>query len=146
MHQSIFRAIVVALVDASTLRARRLRLRRRFKRLIHDARARHVRDAHRARLAAGLAAVRDFMESHREHFEWPEPAGGTFGFARLRAPGVSAEAYAEVLRKRAGLMLMPSSHFHFGDERLRVCFGRDAEITAERLARWDDDVRCHGIS
>ena len=53
---------------------------------------------------------------------------GTFCFPRLRAPNApSAEAYAEALRERAGLMLMPSSRFLCADDRLRVCFGRDLE-------------------
>ena len=63
-------------------------------------------------------------------------------FPRLRGTGASAEAYADALRARAGLMLVPSSHFFFGDERLRVCFGRAA--TAARLARWGDDLAEHG--
>ena len=66
-------------------------------------------------------------------------------FPRIRNAGVSAEAYAEALRARAGLMLMPSSHFAFADDRLRVCFGRDTEATVERLARWSDDVARYGV-
>ena len=104
-----------------------------------------IEAANRSRLALGLSAVRDFIHAHEAQFEWCEPAGGTMAFPRIRDADVSAEAYAEALRARAGLMLMPSSHFAFADDRLRVCFGRDTEATVERLARWSDDVARYGV-
>ena len=57
----------------------------------------------------------------------------------------SAEAYAATLRARAGLMLMPSTHFESRDDRLRVCFGRDTQLITDRLARWSKDIAVHGV-
>ena len=104
-----------------------------------------IQAAHRTRVAAGLEAVRAFFAQHAEHFEWLEPRGTTCAFPRLRLEGarVSAEAYATALRKRARLMLVPSTLFSFGDERLRVTYGR--AHTAALLERWRADLAQHGI-
>ena len=105
-----------------------------------------IQRAHRERLAAGLEACRAFVQTHLDHLEWSEPSGGTFCFPRLRGDGVSAQAYAEALRKRSSLMLMPSSHFLSEDDRLRLCFGRDGAQLRARLARWSEDLMKHGAA
>ena len=86
-----------------------------------------------------------------------EPRGGTFSFVRIRrADGgeVNTEAYADALRRRANLMLMPGALFDLGDgvqelgndaaQRVRVTYGRRG--TPELLRRWSNDLRMHGVS
>lgn len=105
-----------------------------------------IQRAHRERLTAGLKVSREFCEQHDKYLEWSEPSGGTFCFPRLKSSGASAQAYAESLRKRSSLMLMPSSHFLTNDDRLRLCFGRDGAALRQHLARWSEDIEKYGMS
>ena len=60
------------------------------------------------------------------------------------AGGGSAAAYCDDLLARTGLMLLPSTLFGFGDERVRVTFGHD--VTLERLALWEVNLERFGTS
>ena len=98
-----------------------------------------IQDIQQRSVVAGLEMVKGFMKTHEEHFEWLEPSGGTFCFPKLRKG--STEMYAERLRVRSKLMVMPSSKFEAGDERLRVCYGSGVDVLGERLGRWSVDLR-----
>ena len=56
---------------------------------------------------------------------------------------VSAAAYCEALRRRAGIMLLPSSLFGPDDDRVRLTFGR--EETPGLLKRWSADLAAHAL-
>ena len=106
--------------------------------------------ANRVRLARGRDALRAVVARQAEHLEWDEPGGGSggagggpFAFVRL-ADGGSAAGYCDDLLERTGLMLLPSTLFGFGDERVRVTFGHDAKL--ERLALWEADLQRFGTS
>eukprot|EP00961_Rhodomonas_salina_P247517 3344182-Rhodomonas_salina.1 len=82
----------------------------------------------------GLAATAQFVSEHSEDFEWCAPSGGTTIFPRLIGRA-SATAYTKHLAadrtgadgtasEAGGLMLVPSSAFEFGDERVRFGVGR----------------------
>lgn len=63
-----------------------------------------------------------FLDEHPGFLEWREPAAGPIAFPRLVRGG--AQAFADDLVARAGVMAVPSTTFDFGDAHLRVGLGR----------------------
>jgi aspartate/methionine/tyrosine aminotransferase len=55
-------------------------------------------------------------------FEWNRPSAGTTAFPRYL--GGSAERFCDDLVRRAGVLLLPSTAFDAGDERVRVGYAR----------------------
>lgn len=101
----------------------------------------------RAIVGHGLNACRAHVLAQSEFLEWSEPAAGTFAFVRLRRGStgcVSASAYCDALRQRANLMLLPSSLFACGDDRVRLTFGH--ERVPRLLGRWANDLSTHGLA
>jgi 5,10-methenyltetrahydrofolate synthetase len=94
-------------------------------------------------LREGLAAVRGLAERRPDVFEWAEPEGGPFAFPRLtqrflRAQGAGgARAYCDRLARSedAGIMLLPSTLYFAGDDRVRLTFAR--KDCAETVALWE---------
>jgi len=98
-------------------------------------------------LRHNLAAVGRFVQRHAGEVTLvSEPQGGTFCLVRIgRERGrrghtgeVSASAYADALRSRARLMLLPSALFGLRDDALRLTYGRLS--TPALLARWSSDL------
>jgi aspartate/methionine/tyrosine aminotransferase len=56
-------------------------------------------------------------------FEWDRPHAGTTAFPRYL--GGSAESLCDDMVRRAGVLLLPSTAFDAGDERVRVGYGRN---------------------
>ncbi len=82
--------------------------------------------ANRAVLAANLALLNAFFARHAASWEWSPPAGGTVGFPRLLT-GESADAFCDRVLAGCGVLLLPSSVYHFvppGEQRVRIGFGR----------------------
>ncbi|MEO8392259.1 MAG: aminotransferase class I/II-fold pyridoxal phosphate-dependent enzyme [Chloroflexota bacterium] len=78
---------------------------------------------HRALIAANLEHLDDFFARRHDLMTWNRPKAGTIGFARLR-DGLSAEVFCKMLVEEAGIMLLPSTVYDYGDEHMRIGFGR----------------------
>jgi aspartate/methionine/tyrosine aminotransferase len=76
----------------------------------------------RRRLLTNLDLFAAFTERHPDMFAWERPRAGSVTFPRLRQGG--AEAFCEKLVLETGIMLVPSGRFDYGDEHIRVGYGR----------------------
>ncbi|HEY5427229.1 MAG TPA: aminotransferase class I/II-fold pyridoxal phosphate-dependent enzyme [Candidatus Tumulicola sp.] len=63
-----------------------------------------------------------FFARRSTTFEWHRPRAGTTAFPRYL--GGSAERLCDDLVRRAGVLLLPSTAFDAGDDRVRVGYGR----------------------
>lgn len=79
---------------------------------------------HRARLQTNLAVLDRFFADYADCFRWHRPAGGSICFPRLLIDA-EASAFCDALVERAGIMLVPSSLFQFGERHVRIGYGRD---------------------
>lgn len=73
-------------------------------------------------ILANLDRARTFMERWSDVLEWREPVAGPVAFIRLREG--SATAFCERVRQGAGVLLVPSPLFDWGDAHLRFGLGR----------------------
>ncbi len=80
--------------------------------------------AHRRRVEANLAALDAFIAEWSGLVSWVRPRAGTIGLARLRE-GVGAAAFCTGVVREAGIMLLPSTTFDYGDSHVRLGFGRE---------------------
>ena len=88
----------------------------------------------RKRLHTNREVLEAFMADHTETFGWRKPAGGSVCFPAFRRPE-GAAAFCERLVQEAGIMLLPSAPFQFGDRHVRIGFGReDLPEVLQRLA------------
>jgi aspartate/methionine/tyrosine aminotransferase len=78
----------------------------------------------RGRLARNLEALDVFMRSHQDCLRWGRPQAGSICFPRLLVTQ-KAERYCRTLVEEAGIMLVPSSLFEYGDHHVRIGFGRE---------------------
>ena len=76
----------------------------------------------RAITATNLDLLDEFFRRRATLFEWRRPPAGTTGFPRYL--GGSAERLCGELVRRAGVLLLPSTVFEAGDERVRIGYGR----------------------
>ncbi len=80
-------------------------------------------ERHRARIARNLEALTAFVARHDERFALLPPRAGSVCMLRLRDG--HATDFCRRLVDKAGIMLLPSSVFQFGDEHVRVGLGRE---------------------
>jgi aspartate/methionine/tyrosine aminotransferase len=80
-------------------------------------------ERHRERIARNLAVLEAFVARHGERFALAPPRAGSVCLLRLRDG--HASDFCRRLVDRAGIMLLPSSVFQFGDEHVRVGLGRE---------------------
>jgi len=73
-------------------------------------------------IAANRPLLEAFLSQHEERFAWRPPRAGPIAFARFQ-PG-DASGFCERLALTAGVMLLPSSAFEWGDGHVRFGFGR----------------------
>ena len=93
-----------------------------------------ILSSQRERLRTNLAILETFMADHAETFDWRQPAGGSVCFPAFRR-SEGASAFCERLVQTAGIMLLPSAPFQFGDRHVRIGFGRaDLPEVLQRLA------------
>ena len=77
----------------------------------------------RAIVAANRPLLEAFLSRQAQRFSWRPPLAGPIAFARFPQPG-EASAFCEQLALSAGVMLLPSSVFEWGDSHVRFGFGR----------------------
>ncbi len=82
-----------------------------------------ILDGQLSQVRRNLGVLDSFFERYRDYFSWHRPKGGSIGFPRLLAAPDSFE-FCERLVLEAGIMLVPSRIFHFGDHHVRIGFGR----------------------
>ncbi len=92
--------------------------------------ARHVE-----RIGHNLALLARFLERHADMFAWVPPRAGTICFPRLLRD-VSAELFCRRAVEEAGVMIVPSSVFGWGDRHVRIGLGRAG--LPEVLAKLED--------
>lgn len=69
-----------------------------------------------------LQIAEPFFERWSQLFAWKRPLAGSVALVGLHVP--SATAYCHTLAKEAGVLLLPSSCFGYGDKHVRMGFGR----------------------
>lgn len=79
---------------------------------------------HRQRIARNLDVLDDFFIGYGDCLKWNRPLGGSIGFPRLLLQEGATE-FCDTLVEETGIMLAPSSVFHFGDSHVRFGFGRE---------------------
>jgi aspartate/methionine/tyrosine aminotransferase len=77
-----------------------------------------------ARIKKNIAVLDEFFAEYDDCFAWIRPAGGSICFPRLLL-AQGAEAFCQEVVREAGIMLVPSTMFQFGDNHVRVGFGRE---------------------
>jgi len=87
-----------------------------------------------ARVRRNLDHLAQFMARHEDRFRWHPPAGGSVCFPRSLGPDPTDEL-AERAVAEAGVLLVPSTMFGFGDRHLR--FGCGREDFPQALARFE---------
>jgi len=93
-------------------------------------------ERHRARIARNLAALEAFVARHDERFTLAPPRGGSV--CLLRLSDGHATDFCRRLVDKAGIMLLPSSVFQFGDDHVRLGLGR--ENMPDVLARLESSL------
>jgi len=76
------------------------------------------------RIHRNLAVLDNFFAEHSDYFRCNRPLGGTVCFPRLLSNEDTRSFCARMIDK-AGIMLVPSSLFQFGDNHVRMGFGRE---------------------
>jgi aspartate/methionine/tyrosine aminotransferase len=76
----------------------------------------------RSTVARHLPLAESLFDKHKDCFAWRRPAGGPVALVRFH-PG-QAQTFCEGVAQRAGIMLVPSSVFEWGDGHIRFGFGR----------------------
>ncbi len=76
-------------------------------------------------VAENAARVDAFVVARPEWFSWVRPHAGSVALARLSA-AEGARAFCDRLVAEAGVMLLPSSVFGYGDAHVRIGLGRRA--------------------
>ncbi|MBV8373439.1 MAG: aminotransferase, partial [Candidatus Eremiobacteraeota bacterium] len=72
--------------------------------------------------SCNLELLDEFFARRAGLFEWRRPRAGTTAFPRYR--GGSAGQFCDELVRGAGVLLLPSTAFDAGDDRVRVGYGR----------------------
>jgi len=70
-----------------------------------------------------LNLLDNFFNKYKEIFQWIRPKAGSIAFPRMIIIN-SVEAFCLDLIKDKGVLLMPSTHYNFGDHHFRIGFGR----------------------
>jgi aspartate/methionine/tyrosine aminotransferase len=79
--------------------------------------------AHKTRLANNTAVLDRFLADFDAHFEGHRPRAGSLCFPRMTAVA-DTHAFCQELVREAGIMLVPSRMFGFGDRHVRIGLGR----------------------
>lgn len=76
------------------------------------------------RLRKNITVLDSFFADYDDCFKWNRPVGSSICFPRLLIQQ-SASGFCEELVRETGIMLVPSSLFQFGDQHVRIGFGRE---------------------
>jgi len=90
------------------------------------------------RLQRNISVLESFFGEYDHVFRWNRPIGSSICFPRLLIEQ-SADSFCAALLKDTSIMLAPSGLFQFGDQHIRVGFGReDMPQVINRLAEYLD--------
>ena len=93
----------------------------------------------RAIVAANMALLDGFFARRASTFDWVRPTGGSVGFPRLTAPGVTIDDFTAELVEAEGVLLLPGSRFGHPGNHFRIGFGRtDLPEALQRLEAFAD--------
>jgi len=76
------------------------------------------------RLRKNLSVLDRFFDDYDDLFRWSRPCGSSVGFPEMLI-GQDTSEFCDELVKKAGIMLVPSKLFQFGERHVRIGFGRD---------------------
>ncbi|MCB9418946.1 MAG: aminotransferase class I/II-fold pyridoxal phosphate-dependent enzyme [Ardenticatenaceae bacterium] len=97
----------------------------------------HVQDKLAARnrrlIEHNLQAANEFFGRWPKLFTWRPPQAGSVALVGLNLP--SATDYCHVLAQNSGVLLLPSSYLGYGDQHVRVGFGRANFV--DNLAKYE---------
>ncbi len=74
-------------------------------------------------LEMNLVKLDIFFEKYKDFFEWVKPKAGCIGFPRIKFDANVEEFCVDLVNKK-GVLLLPSTHYDFGDKHFRLGFGR----------------------
>jgi len=98
---------------------------------------------HLKRINRNLELLDVFFSKYNNLFSWVKPTAGTICFPKLLINRNSFD-FCESVRKEAGIMLLPSTVYDYGDKHFRLGFGR--ENMPEVLRLFEEYIeRKHGI-
>lgn len=76
------------------------------------------------RLQRNLNVLDEFFDHYDDCFTWSRPSGSSVCFPRMLIERDTSEFCDELINK-AGIMLVPSKLFQYGERHIRIGFGRD---------------------
>lgn len=79
---------------------------------------------HLTRIERNLTLLDGFFERFAHRFQFQRPRAGTIGFARLLGE-TSALNFCQRVVEQAGVMILPSTVYEYGDRHFRIGFGRE---------------------
>lgn len=94
-------------------------------------------EKHLVRIKKNLTALDEFFQKHTEMFSWVKPKSGTICFPKLLF-NESASQFCERVVREAGIMLLPSTVYDYGNKHIRIGFGR--ENMPEVLGLFEDHL------
>jgi aspartate/methionine/tyrosine aminotransferase len=74
-------------------------------------------------LKQNLAVLEEFFRQHQDTFSWNKPIAGPIGFPRYLGPD-GTQMFCQRLLSTAGVLLLPSILYDYGDNHFRLGFGR----------------------
>ena len=95
-----------------------------------------------ARVRRNLIILDDFFTKYRDLFSWNRPAGSSICFPRMLTVKDTYE-FCEQLVADTGIMLVPSRTFQFGDQHVRIGFGRENFLDVLNHFSNYLDQQCH---
>jgi aspartate/methionine/tyrosine aminotransferase len=103
-----------------------------------------ILSAQRERVARNRTTLADFLSRHEDLFAARPGAAGPVCFPRVLAPE-GAEAFCRRVQDEAGIMILPSTVYGFGDAHARIGLGReDFHAGLDALAHYLNDTRRAG--
>jgi aspartate/methionine/tyrosine aminotransferase len=78
---------------------------------------------HVIRIRTNLSLLERFFTEHTEFATWVPPRAGSVCLARLKT-GERASTFCKRIVEQAGIMVLPSTVFEFGDQHFRIGLGR----------------------
>jgi aspartate/methionine/tyrosine aminotransferase len=78
----------------------------------------------RARVNRNVSVLDGFFGKYRSLFRWNRPIGGSVTFPRVLAVK-DTSTFCDELIHETGILLVPSQQFQYGQNHVRVGFGRE---------------------
>jgi aspartate/methionine/tyrosine aminotransferase len=82
-----------------------------------------IAERNRNIIRTNLDRLDKFFAAYADLFDWQRPRAGSTAFPRIKFKG-GAEAFCNDLVNQHGVLLLPSTCYDFGDEHVRVGYGR----------------------